>query len=579
MNLRASKNPARDSYNIRIFLFLLGVGLLFSLIALRLFFLQIGNRDYYRALASDQHGFEKEILPKRGEIYFTSNINSEAVLAATNVVKNLVYAVPKEIDDPNLVAEKLSLVLQMPIKDIENKILNGSENYVALKKQLSDEEVAVIKSLKLAGLAFEPETIRVYPEKKLASQVLGFLGYKGNLRAGQYGIEGKFEESLAGSKGIVGLEKDRAGRWITFVSRNFIPSTDGDDIYLTIDSAIQFKAEQVLNAAISKHGAESGSVIVIDPKTGSILAMANAPDFDPNEYGKVASLDAYNNSGVSLDYEPGSVFKPITMAAAINEGAVTPETVYEDVGKVLLDDREIRNSDYEAHGIQTMTQVLEKSLNTGAVFVEQKLGHEKFRKYVKKFGFGKVLGIDLPGEVAGNIENVNKKSDVFFGTAAYGQGITTTALQLITAYSALANGGNLMQPYVVKSVIHPDRTKQDTYPKVIDKVLDPKTAATVSAMMVNVVENGHGKQAGVKGYYIAGKTGTAQVPFKDRSGYDPSKSIGSFIGFGPADNPKFLMLVRISNPKDVKFAESTAAPAFGQIASFILNYLQIPPTR
>ncbi|HYC79398.1 MAG TPA: penicillin-binding transpeptidase domain-containing protein, partial [Candidatus Binatia bacterium] len=242
-------------------------------------------------------------------------------------------------------------------------------------------------------------------------------------------------------------------------------------------------------------------------------------------------------------------------------------------------DFKIKNSDGKANGVQTMTQVLEKSLNTGLVYVEQQLGHSKFKDYVDRFGFGKKTGIELPNEVLGNLDNLQKKGDIFFATASYGQGITVTPIQLVTAYTALANGGKMMRPYVVEKVVHANGSEEKTEPTKIDQVLDVRTAAQVTSMLVNVVENGHGKRAGVNGYFVAGKTGTAQVAYRDRVGYDPTKNIGSFIGYGPVDNPQFLMLVRIDHPQDVRFAESTAAPAFGEIAGFIFNYLQIPPTR
>jgi cell division protein FtsI (penicillin-binding protein 3)/stage V sporulation protein D (sporulation-specific penicillin-binding protein) len=226
-----------------------------------------------------------------------------------------------------------------------------------------------------------------------------------------------------------------------------------------------------------------------------------------------------------------------------------------------------------------MTQVLEKSLNTGAIFAEQQIGNDTFRKYVKNFGFGQETGLDLPGEVKGNIDNLTKKGDVFYATASYGQGLTVTPIQMMQAFTAIANGGKMMKPFVVEKIKHPDGVEVTTQPKMVAKVITPQTAAQVSAMMVSVVENGHGKSAAVPGYYIAGKTGTAQVPYTDRAGYDPTKSIGSFMGFGPVNDPAFLMLVRIDNPANVKFAETTAAPAWREIASFILNYMQIPPTR
>jgi len=569
---------AKNSYRLRIFLLLFAITVGIGLIETRLFYLQIVKKSYYQALAENQHSFDGTIDPKRGEIFLTPVQGDQPVLVATNVAKDTVYAVPKEIDDKKGTASRLGPLIEFSAHDLEAKF-DSTSSYVSLKKELAPDVSEKIKSLKLKGIYLESADVRFYPEKTLASQVVGFLGYKGNERVGQYGVEGKFDQALAGQKGSLGADTDASGKPITFASRDYVPAKDGDDIYLTIDPAIQFKTEEVLKTEVEKHGADSGSITVMNPKTGAIMAMANFPSFDSNNYSKVKDLSVFSNKILSADYEPGSVFKPITMAAALNEGKVTADTTYEDTGLLKIDDKQIKNSDALAHGVQTMTQVLELSLNTGAVFAEQQIGNDIFKKYVRTFGFGKPEDFELSGQVAGNLANLDRKSDIFFATASFGQGITVTPLQLISAYTAIANEGKIMKPYIVDKIVHSDGSQDVTKPSVGSQILDPKTTATLSAMLVNVVENGHGKKAAVKGFYIAGKTGTAQVAFKDRAGYDPNTNIGSFIGFGPVENPQFLMLVRIDNPKDVKFAETTAAPAFGEIASFILNYLQIQPTR
>jgi cell division protein FtsI/penicillin-binding protein 2 len=572
--------PVKNSYSLRIFLLLLGVIAFVLIIMVRLFFLQISHHGYYEILAASQHDATRVIDPKRGSIYLTPiSGKGEPLLAAATISKPLVYAVPKQITDVSNVASKLAPFLEMKSKDLQDKIIKGNQNYTVLKKQLTEEIAQQIKDMDISGIRIENETVRFYPEKTLASQVLGFLGFKNDERVGQYGVEGQYEDKLAGFKGLMGIEKDPAGRWIASTSRDYQEARNGDDIYLTLDPAIQFEAQSVLAATVKTHGADSGSIVIINPRDGAVLAMANYPEYDPNEYGKVTDASIYSNRALAADYEPGSIFKPITMSAALNENAVTPETTYEDTGAVKMEEYTIKNSDNKANGVQTMTQVLEKSLNTGIVFAEQKLGNDKFREYVKRFGFGKIVDFDLNGQAEGNITNVNKKSDIYHATAAFGQGITVTPLQMVTAFSAIANEGKTITPYIIKKIVSPDGAVLETYPKPGKEVISSKTAAVLSAMLVNVVENGHGKRAGVKGYFIAGKTGTAQVPYKDRPGYNPDLNIGSFIGFGPVDNPQFLMLVRIDNPRDVKFAESTAAPAFGEIATFILNYLQVPSSR
>ena len=577
--ISANNESKKNSYNLRIFLLLLVLTAFFVFIGLRLFNLQILDNKYYAKLASNQHGQQSTIDAKRGDIYFSSFTNGTPLLVATNITKDTVFAIPKEISDKKGTAAKLAKLLDMPLSDLSAKIA-GSGNYVVLKKKVAADISDKIKTLKLPGINLEGQDIRFYPENNLASQVIGFLGYKADKRMGQYGIEGKFEKQLAGQSGSLGADTDASGISIVSSGKSLIPAQDGDDIYLTLDPAIQYKAQQVLQNTVAQHGADGGSVVVINPKNGEVLAMANYPDFDPNNYGKVQDNSIFSNKILSADYEPGSIFKGITMAAAINEGKVTPDTIYNNTGSVQVDDKLIKNSDPGLFlGNQSMITVLDESLNTGAFFAQQQIGNDTFKKYVDKFGFGKLINFDLPGQVPGNLDNLNKKGNVFFATGSFGQGITVTPLQMVQAYSAIANGGKMSTPYIINKIVHPDGSEDVPKPKNAVDVLDSKTAATVSAMLVDVVENGHGKKAAVKGYYIAGKTGTAQVAFKDRAGYDPNSNIGSFIGFGPVDNPQFLMLVRVDNPKDVKFAETTAAPAFGEIAQFILNYLQVPPSR
>lgn len=579
MNVRPKNKESENSYNLRIFLLMVVIVAFVGIIILRLFSLQVLNHNYYLGLASGQHNLEQVIAPKRGEIFLTSQVNNQSVVVATNVDMNLVYAVPKEIKSPAEVAAKLGPLLGLKPQDILQHLTGGNENYVVLKRQLTDNVSKLIVQEKISGIYLEAESVRVYPEQNLAANVLGFLGFNGQNRVGQYGIEGKFQKQLAGVPGLLGAEKDVAGRLITFAQRNLDPAVDGDSFYLTLDPSIQLKAQEVLQKTVTQHGADSGSVVVMNPKTGAIMAMANMPDFDPNVYSKAPNISVYSNEATSGDYEPGSIFKAVTMAAALNENKITPDTTYNDTGSQTLNNFTIKDSDGLAHGIQTMTQVLEESLNLGAVFAQQQLGQELFRQYVTKFGFGKPSGIELPSESSGNTRNLNQKGDIFFATASFGQGISVTPLQMVRAYTAIANGGKMMKPYIIDKITHPDGTSQTADPQTVGQVIDPKTASTLSAMLVDVVENGHGKKAAVKGYYIAGKTGTAQVANSNKTGYDPNKNIGSFVGFGPVDNPVFVMIVRIDNPKDVKFAESTAAPAFGEIASFILNYLQIPPSR
>lgn len=572
------RSHARKHADRRIVVLTIFLLLAFGAVVIRLCVVSVFSGSYYRALAEDQYSIFKKLLPNRGEIKIHDNFSGVPQTLATNISKDLVFAVPKDVTDPKIAAEKLAPVLAAEVPDLESKLSDKGRNYIVLKRQLSDEQEQTIKNLHLTGIQFEPEVLRFYPEKDLLAHVLGFVGYRDKDKVGLYGLEKSFETELAGRPGSLHQEKDTTGAWIFGGRRDLTPARDGDTLILTIDRSIQFKVQTVLEATVTKHLADSGCVIVMDPKTGGILAMATYPTFDPNAYGKVTDPGLFSNSCTMDSYEPGSVFKAMTMAAALDAGKISPDTTYVDPGTLTIDGHIIKNSDGKAHGKQTMTQALEQSLNTGAIFAKNQIGNELFLKYVKKFGFGKKTGVELP-EAAGNLDNLKGNISVNYATASFGQGISVTPLQLVAAYGTLANKGVGVVPHIVETRLSPEGKAELTETNTTGPVVSPQAAASAAGMLVSVVENGHGKRAGVAGYYVAGKTGTAQVARKDGRGYEANNNIGSFIGFAPVDDPRFVMLVRINHPRTVQFAESTAAPAFGELAQFILNYYNIPPTR
>lgn len=454
--------------------------------------------------------------------------------------------------------------------------------------KIKDDKIYLISSstnkeeeLNIPGVGFVWKTYRYYPENDIGSQLVGYVSYADEKPKGSYGLEGFFDEELSGQSGSVKAERSAGGNLIIINNREYLKPKNGSDLILTIDRSMEYEVCTKLNIAVQKHGADSGSVIVMDPKTGEILAMCGYPDFDPNNYSDVKNIQVFNNPAIFSQYEPGSIFKVITMAVGLDQEKITPETTYNDTGIVVVGSYKIENSDKKANGMQTMTQVLEKSLNTGAIFVTQKVGFATYRKYMDNFGFGEITGIELGGEAKGNIKQLDiaKNQSLYYYNASFGQGISVTPIQMVAAFGAIANQGILMKPYIVKEIIQENGEKITTEPRVIRQVMSERAANLLTGMMVNVVENGHGKQAGVKGYFVAGKTGTAQVPRKDGRGYETGVNIGSFAGFAPASDPKFVMIVRMDHPRDVAWAESSAAPLFGDIAQFILNYKKIPPTR
>ena len=433
------------------------------------------------------------------------------------------------------------------------------------------------------GLGYEMTAYRYYPEGDLASHLLGFVNYENK---GNYGLEEYFNKELSGTAGYIKAEKGGGNQNIViFNDREYVEPTPGSDVILTIDRAVEFQICKKLEDSWARYKYDSATIIIAKPATGEIVAMCSWPQFDPNNYQDVKDIKVFTNQAVSYQYEPGSVFKTVTMAAALDQNKVTPDTTYNDQGKIIISgwSKPITNSDYEVfggHGVTSMKVVLEKSLNTGAIFAMQQIGAQTFSKYIRSFSFGEKMGIELPSEAAGNIKGLvkDKIRPIDAATASFGQGLTVTPLQMLMSYAAVANNGILMKPYIVKKIIKPDGSAIATQPQIVREVVSERAATTLKGMLTEVVENGHSKKASVAGYYVAGKTGTAQVASKN-GGYQQGNYIHTFIGFAPVDKPQFVMLVKLDNPKGFQFAESTATPIFGEIADFLFKYYQIPKQR
>jgi stage V sporulation protein D (sporulation-specific penicillin-binding protein) len=402
---------------------------------------------------------------------------------------------------------------------------------------------------------------REYPQGKIASQVIGFLGGEG---LGQYGIEGFYDEILSGS------------------NKSFSPgeTIKGSDIFLTIDYNIQFAAEKLLEKAKNDLKISSGQIIIMDPFSGKIIALANFPNFDPNKYSEEKDFSVFQNSAIQKFYEPGSTFKPITMSAVMNEGKIDPDTTYTDKGFLKIGPDTISNYGGKSYGVQTMTQVLEKSINTGAVYAESQIGHDIFLDYINKFGFFAPTQVGLQGEVSSANRELKKGYELNFATASFGQGIEITPLQLIRAFCAIANGGKLVQPKIIEKIIGGDSELSEGENRESVQIIFPETALKVANMMLSVIENGpYTKAAKIAGYYAAGKTGTAQITWSalgiNKKGYS-DKTWQSFVGFAPAFDPKFVILIKLDDP-NTKTAEYSAVPIFKEMAEYIINYWKIPP--
>ncbi len=538
-----------------------GVVLLAIVIIGRLAYLQIVNQGFYKALAQGQQNLSSLAKGERGQIFTKDRDGTLYTLASSRKIP-FIFVSPVEIEDKKQAAQQLSSLLSIPESKIAEKMNEEGSLYELIQKDVSSEQADLVAKAKIKGIYVGEDAVRFYPQGSFAAHVLGFTNQEGK---GQYGIEEYYNSFLEGKEGIATTNSNPGG--YLFSSQDTVK--DGSDVILTLDYRIQAQAEDLLKKAVADLEAQEGSIVVMDPATGRILAMASAPSFDPNEFGSVpGGLERFQNPVIEKLFEPGSIFKPLTMAGAIEKGKVTPDTTYEDKGILERGGETIRNYDNRSYGVQTMRQVLEFSINTGAVFAEEQLGHQNFMDFIKRFGIFEQTGIDLAGEIYSVNQELQKGHIISFATAAFGQGIDMTPLQILKAFSAIANKGMMVSP-----------TMTESHGKQPLRVLSEETAATITSMLVSVVEDGFGKRARIGGYHIAGKTGTAQVSYSAlgiaKAGYS-DRTIQSFIGYAPAFNPRFMIMVEINNP-GTRTAEYSAIPVFHDLAKYIIDYYQIPP--
>lgn len=551
----------------------------------RLIQVQVLQHDDFLRKANAQQSRQYEIVAKRGEIY--TEEDGQQYPLALNQRLSYVFADPKFIDNPKAVADKLAPILGQQADDLVPKLTFKTSRYEILKERVSDGDAQKIKDLKIPGIVLKAKDYRYYTEGNLFSQVLGYVNNDGN---GQYGLEQYYDKELSGENGTLKAVTDSRGVPIYGDDNTLVAPKDGMSVVLTLDRTIQSVAHKALEDAVTTNHAESGSLVVMDPNSGAIQAMVNYPDFDPNNYSSVKPEDygVFQNMSVSGLYEPGSVFKPIVMSAGIDSGKIKADTTYTDTGEVTVSGKTIHNSDNRKLGVQTMTQVITQSLNTGMVFVLKAMGgdlnsitragKELLYSYLNRYGLNKITGVEQADEAASKIRDPSTY-DVNYASMTFGQGISVTVIQMLQAVSAIANGGKMYQPHLVAKTIDRDGNVNVVKPKVVnDHVISAQSAAIVASMMITVVEHGSGFATRMKGYNIAGKTGTASVPKADGSGYDTTRNIGSFIGFAPVEKPKFIMMVRINYPKVDGYAERTAVPAFATVASELFKYYQIPPS-
>lgn len=562
------------------FLRLLFLGLLLGIV-IRLFYWQILMADWLKASAENQH-FENISLPAvRGQI-----LSNDGFALAGSRPTFLLFAQPQILSDKEKV--ELSIILSKILaidkteelnfkNDFLNK-LNKDLYWVPLFKNLNQEIKKKIEVLRLKGIGFEESTARFYPEGSSSAHLLGFVG--SNQRGedqGYFGLEGFYNGELKGVPGQIRQERDAFGLPILFGSFLGRSGRNGKTLELNIDRSVQFIVENTLRTSQEKYGARAASAVVMDPKTGAILAMASYPNYDPITYTNFPK-EFYKNPSVADQYEPGSTFKVLVMSAALNEDLVKPDTKCDNCsGPVQIGGFDLRTWNNQYFPNISMADTIIHSDNTSMVFVGKKLGLDKLYDYFKNFGFGKPTGIDLQDEFSPDLRPKNSWREIDLATASFGQGIAVTPIQMITAISSIANGGYLMEPHMVKKIIDESGGVYEIKPRIVRQVLNEPSTKMVTEMMVRAVEEGEAKWTKAKGFKVAGKTGTAQIPVAGH--YDPNKTIASFVGFAPADNPRFVMLVRFDQPSSSIFGAETAAPAFFEIAKRLFVYYKIAPTE
>jgi cell division protein FtsI/penicillin-binding protein 2 len=535
----------------------------FLAIIVRLFFIQIVFSSSYSA----DYTTTRKISPNRGKIL---DRNHEPI--AINQTKYLVYVEPKKMKSKFKLIEKLDEVLKIGESTLEARI-NEKKDWVAITGNVSKESKIKLESLLLPELGFQEETHRFYPEASLAAHLIGFMGKdKDGEGLGYFGVEGYYDKDLAGLPGVLKSERDLFNRPIFVGSQEKVDAADGRDFVLTIDKSVQHIVKEHLKAGVEQFKAKSGCVIAVKPKTMEIIALTCLPDFDPDTYYDFSN-DVFSNWSISSAYEPGSTFKPLIMAAAIEEGVLKPTDTFNETGAVTIGGYRIQNWNDKYEGKISITRILEKSSNVGMVYVGQKLGKQKVYDYIKKYGFGDYTNIDLQGETPGQLKPLDSWYPIDAATMPFGQGISVTAMQLVRGFAAVINGGYLMRPYIVKEVVE-DGYKKVREPQIQRRVLSEKTSRIMRKMLVDTVAHAEAKWDIPEGFTFGGKTGTAQIALEGK--YDASKTIASFIGFVPADDPEFLVLTVIQEPGSSSWGSETAAPLFFDIAKELLIYYNIP---
>ncbi len=569
-----NKKPASDSFRnvvkVRL-IFVSSLLLLFAIsLIVRLADLQIIQHESLLAKSEKQSQGTLKTHFGRGTI-FDRNGNE----LATNLEVESVFVVPQEVRDRKYTSKVLASTLNQNYDHIYKEV-SSKKQFTWIKRKAPADEIMHLKKSALSGVNFRSEQKRFYPKRELAANVIGFVGTDD---LGLAGIEHTYQEKLKGMVYSQSIEQDGKGRNIQALNNLSRSSLGNYDLMLTLDEVIQFTAEHHLKKQVDKYKADSGMVVVMDPHSGEIYAMANVPQFNPNNF-NAFPRETWKNNAVVSSYEPGSIFKPIVAAAAIDKGIAQPnDRFFCENGSFTVGKNKIGEAENHKFGLLTMKEIIAKSSNIGVIKIAQKLGKNSFYEYIQKFGFGEKSGVRLPGVSPGLLGKRESWTDYSLASISFGHEIAVTPLQMVAALSAIANGGTLMEPHITKALMRDGKIVKQVKPKKIRRVISKKTSQQMMEILKFVVKEGTGKNAAVEGFDVAGKTGTAQKYIAKTKSYSKTEFVSSFIGYAPADAPRLVILVMIDNPKGVHWGSVVAAPVFREIAKKSLRYLNVPSSK
>ena len=561
------------------------IGILFGVLVLclaivggKLYMIQIVRGERYRERAEQQYVHPDQNLYNRGDIYFKER-SGQLVPAATLRTGYVAAINPERITDPKRTFRKLRSAIDVTKDEFLQRASKKNDPYEEISTKLSATTAEQIQHSQIKGVTVNKQKWRYYPGEEMAAKTIGFVGYKGDTRAGRYGLERSYEKIL---------RRDNDQLYVNFfadvfsnVKKTFFSDNKNrGDLVTGLEPNVQAYFSQVLRRVHKKWDASLTGGIIMDPETGQIYAMSSHPSFDPNQFRNVTDQSRFSNPLVENVYELGSIMKPITMAIGLDTGAITPDTTYTDEGYVMLNGERIENYDGEARGRVDMQAVLNESLNTGAAFIADRVGKNRFTSAMLDFGFGKRTGVDLPNEATGLVDNLHSPRRIEHATAAFGQGVAVSPIAMTRALSALANGGHLVKPHVGHTIDLKNGGSNRIDPPPGKQVIGATTSDTITRMLVDVVDEAlkNGTVA-LENHSIAAKTGTAQIAKEDERGYYEDRFLHSFFGYAPAYEPRFIVFLYTVRPKGAQYASQTLTSPFMDTIEYLINYYQIPPDR